>query len=91
MKHEIPSNIGLESTTITENCRPSSIAPNKTFCTTDDLIYTFTAANSFRGEIYEPGESQDDVSILDFLHSGFLNDLICDDDSVPNVIVDLQT
>lgn len=84
----IPSSKGRESTTITENRFPSSCARSRIFSTTDDLR-NVTRAVYTTGRVNEPSISKNDISVLDFLACKFLNNFICNDNPIPDIVINL--
>ena len=80
-----PSNIGLESTTITEKSRPEAWASSRTFSTTDDLKAWIRTEHWARPQNSVPGVCQNYIAILDLVACCLLDDLVCDDDPLPYI------
>jgi hypothetical protein len=82
----MPSSIGRESTTITENRVPPAHASNRTFSTTDDLLI-LSDVSIDKMRMWSPGVGQHDIAIMNLLHCSLLNDLISNDNPISDVVV----
>jgi hypothetical protein len=82
-----PSSNGSESTTTTENFLPTSCASRRTFSTTEDLtkIIKLQSVTILEDRLRV---CENNISILDFIPRQLLDNLIGNNNSIANVVID---